>query len=199
VSSEARRTPNQGGGISVATTHGPTASSPAQPSATAPSPAHVTLQSGTLTVEANNSDLSSILKDIAAASGMAIEGLDKSARVFGQYGPGTPRDVLTELLDGTGYNFVLLGGANGSVPRELVLTARSNTPLPAAAAAANSEDEDNSDEDDQESPGPGALVHVPPEVSDDPQERAQQHLENLERMREILDQREQQQQDNPPQ
>lgn len=184
---------------------GQAASKPAAPATAAASPAQVTLNQGQLTVSANNSDLRSILTNVAASSGMTIEGLDKSARVFGQYGPGTPRDVLTALLDDTGYNFVMLGGANGSVPRQLVLTAQTSNSLPPPSHAQAASDDDNSDADDQEPLGPGAIPHPPPEPSDDPQVRAQQHLDNLQRMHDILEQRQQQQeqqreqQDNAPQ
>ena len=124
---------------------------------------------------------------------MNIEGLDKSARVFGQYGPGSPRDVLAALLEGTGYNFVMLGGANGSVPSELVLMAQNAASPPAAAPAQNASpgETDNSDSEYQEPLGPGAIPHPPPEPSEDPQARAQQHLQNLEHMRQT------QQQDDP--
>jgi hypothetical protein len=168
---------------------------PATPSDSAAQPATVVLGKGQLTIEADNSDLSTILQKVAGASGMTIQGLDKTARVFGQYGPASPRDVLTELLSDTGYNFVMLGGANGAVPRELVLTAQNGkAPVPSASPGQNaaSDDTDNSDADYQEPLGPGAIAHPPPEQPDDPQARMQQHLQNLERMHEA----QQQQQDN---
>lgn len=181
----------------------PQPAAPQSAAAVAAAPARVTLNQGQLTVSANNSDLRSILTEVASSGGMTIEGLDKSSRVFGQYGPGAPRDVLTALLDDTGYNFVMLGGANGGVPRELVLTTRGNSlPHPHAQAAAP---DDDANADDQEPLGPGAIPHPPPEPSDDPQERAQQHLQNLQRMQDILQQRQEQQeqqqeqQDNNPQ
>lgn len=172
------------------------------PSDSVPQPATVVLNNGQLTIEADNSDLSTILQKVAGASGMTIQGLDKTARVFGQYGPASPRDVLTELLSDTGYNFVMLGGAHGTVPRELVLTAQNgNVPVPSASARQNaaSDDTDNSDADYQEPLGPGAIAHPPPEQPDDPQARMQQHLQNLERMHEAQQQQQQQQDNNTPQ
>lgn len=170
---------------------------PSTPSDAAAQPATVLLGNGQLTITADNSDLSTILQKIAGASGMTIQGLDKTARVFGQYGPASPRDVLTELLSDTGYNFVMLGGAHGTVPRELVLTAQNGkAPVPSASPGQNpaSDDTDNSGADYQEPLGPGAIAHPPPEQPDDPQARMQQHLQNLERMHEA--QQQQQQQDN---
>jgi hypothetical protein len=81
-------------------------------------------------VDANNSSLSKILDDLAASSGMTVDGLSaKDQRVFGIYGPGNPRDVLSSLLDGAGYNFLMVGTTQTGTPREIVLTARSNAPL----------------------------------------------------------------------
>jgi len=56
--------------------------------------------------DAHNSSLSEILKNLEASSGMAVDGFDKDSRIFGVYGPGSPRDVLSDLLDGAGYNFL---------------------------------------------------------------------------------------------
>ena len=95
-------------------------------------PARVTLSGGTLAVDANNSSLSKILDDLASSSGMTVDGLGaQDQRVFGVYGPGNPRDVLSSLLDGAGYNFLMVGTTETGTPREVVLTARSNAPLSA--------------------------------------------------------------------
>ena len=57
----------------------------AKPAAPPPSsnavarPATVSLKDGKLTIDANNSDLGQILRDVAAVSGMTIDGLGKSA------------------------------------------------------------------------------------------------------------------------
>jgi hypothetical protein len=174
---------------------------PAGPTDAAPQPPQVTLDAGKLTIDANNSDLSTIIEKVAHESGMTVDGLDKSGRVFGVYGPGAPRDVLTELLSGSGYNFMLLGGANGSVPTQLVLTAQGSAP-PAAnghRAASPQDDADDSDSAYQEPLGPGAIAHPRPQESDDidPQTRAQQRMQNLQQMHDELEQRAQQQQNNP--
>lgn len=160
-------------------------------------PANVTLKNGTLTVDAHNSSLDEILKDVARLGGMTIDGTAANERIFGAYGPGAPRDVLTSLLTGSGYNFVMIGDKPDGVPRKLLLTAEkaaapstisSSTPVAAP-------DRENPDEDtvDEEPPDPGAIIHVPPAGPEDPQERARQNLDRLTHMRE------QQQQKNTPQ
>jgi hypothetical protein len=173
---------------------------PPSTAAVAPSPATVNLTDGKLTVSAQNSDLTAILQQVARASGMSIEGLGKTTRVFGVYGPGNPRDVLTDLLDGSGYNFVMLGGGNGSAPAKLVLTEKpAGPPPPANASPADDEDTGDSDIDDadQEPLGPGAIPHPSPQFTDntDPETRAQRNLERLQQMRQQMMQ--QQQQANP--
>lgn len=99
---------------------------PPYPSDIAAKPATLSLKDGKLTVQADNSDLSQILREVASVSGMTVNGITKSARIFGVYGPGNPRDVLTALLDGSGYNFVMIGATNDGAPRELLLTSKSS-------------------------------------------------------------------------
>lgn len=176
---------------------GPSATAPAAPSAPPAVPPKVSLADGKLTVDANNSDLSAILQDVAHAGGMTIDGLGKTNRVFGVYGPGAPRDVIAELLAGAGYNFVMLGGANGAVPRELVLTAQSSAPLANPPAPSSNDDQsDDSDSAYRQPPPPGAILHPRPLQPDDPQSRMQQRLQNLHEMQQRLQQQDQQQ-DSP--
>ena len=160
----------------------------------------MTLQEGRLTVTAENSDLGAILDDVTKLSGMRVDGTDTGAHVFGVYGPGNPRQVLTELLDGLGYNFMMVGDTTAGMPRELLLTAKSGAPVTPPSPSTDKA-EASADADDQEPPGPGAIVHVPPSVAqqaDDSQtqERVQQNLERLQKMHEQMDQ---QQQGNQPQ
>ena len=71
--------------------------------------AQVVFAGDTLSIRADNSSLSAILHQVAGKSGMQIDGLSGDERVFGTFGPGAPRDVLADLLNGTAYNVVLLG------------------------------------------------------------------------------------------
>ena len=71
--------------------------------------AQIVIAGDSLSIRADNSSLAAILHQIAEKSGMKVEGLGGDERVFGNFGPGAPRDVLAELLDGTAYNLVLLG------------------------------------------------------------------------------------------
>ena len=68
-------------------------------------------------------------------------------RIFGTYGPGPARDVLSQLLDGTNYDVLMVGDQGQGTPRQVVLTrprgaarrARA-TPTPPAPS-----DEDNAE------------------------------------------------------
>jgi hypothetical protein len=150
-------------------------------------PATVTLKNEILTVEANNSDLSQILKKIADVSGMIINGSITSARVYGVYGPGSPSEVLTNLLTGSGYNFMMVGLTHEGAPRQLLLTLRIDSSAPAISSGSTVSAFDHRESADgntfdQGHLGPGAIVHAPPPPPQDTQERVQQNLRRLEQM-----------------
>jgi hypothetical protein len=130
-------------------------------------PATVSLRDGKLTVEANNSDLSQILQNLATISGMTIDGLHKGPRVFGVYGPGNSREVLSALLVGSGYNFVMVGGAEDGAPRELLLTSQKSAAGTAVASSPSGSQETESDDaEGPEQPEQPEENIAPPEVPD---------------------------------
>ena len=77
-------------------------SAPVQPS--------VTMEGGMLTIDAPNSTLSDVLSGVRKATGAAIEGASPSERVAVRLGPGKPAQVISALLRGTPYDYVILGG-----------------------------------------------------------------------------------------
>ncbi len=175
-------------------------SKPPVPSEAVASPATVSLQNGKLTIEANNSDLTQILQHVAGISGMIIDGLSKRSRIFGIYGPGNPSDVLTGLLAGSGYNFIMAGHRPDGAPSELLLAAQNDNapaPLPANQLPAASGDRENSQQPgaemrpaDPNASAPGELA--PPGDTEDPQDLAKRQHQVRQRL-------EQQQQQNTPQ
>ncbi len=151
-------------------------------------PATVVFENGQLKVAADNSDLSEILKLVATKTGMAIEGSISGARVFGVYGPYSPREVLTDLLTGSGYNFILTGNMADNTPKQLLLTPQTAT-LPTEASVSMAPGVSDLPANSRETapvpqqpetlpPGEG-----PPAPTQDPQLRMQQRLERLEQMR----------------
>ena len=143
-------------------------------------PAKVSYEGGLLAISAHNSTLSEILRDVRKLTGASIEiPQGASERVVADLGPGAPRDVLALLLNGTSFNYVMLGSnsdpkAVSSVilmlkPSAAELAASSNQgatangvppaqplnrPLagrgPVSAQTANAQDDDKDDEDNAE-------------------------------------------------
>lgn len=74
----------------------------------------VTFENGLLTISAKNSTLDDILKKVKELTGASIDLPPGGApeRVVTQLGPGAPRDVLAVLLNGTAFNYVLLGSTS---------------------------------------------------------------------------------------
>ena len=80
---------------------------PEQMPAVAP---HVTYQNRQLTIVAENSTLGDILRAVRAQTGATIDlPPNANARVVAHIGPGPSRDVLATLLNGTLFNYVLVG------------------------------------------------------------------------------------------
>ena len=102
---------------------------PPTPAQLPPSHAEVTYTGGALFVSASNSSLNQILREISRETGIKISGGVADERVFGQYGPDAPAQILSALLDGTGSNMLLIHG-DGDTPAELVLTPRQGGPTP---------------------------------------------------------------------
>jgi hypothetical protein len=81
---------------------------------------------GKLSISAKNSTLADILRAIAAKTGAAIDVPENAnERVVSQLGPGPARDVMASLLNGSHFNYVMVGTENdpNSVAR-VVLTAK---------------------------------------------------------------------------
>lgn len=173
-------------------------------------PAQVQLNAGKLSVKADNSTLSGILRDISAKTGMKIDGLSRDQRIFGSYGPATPREVISSLLDGVGYNVMMVGELANGAPRELTLSPRTggavtggNPAMQMARQNNSGDDDDDSVVEQQENPVPPRPETMAPEA-EQPHSPAQpgqiktpqQMLQELQQMRQQQLQQ-QQQQTNP--
>jgi hypothetical protein len=126
------------------------------------------LDGGALTIEATNSSLRAILDDLGRRTGTRIDGLGHDERIFGVYGPGNPQQVLSALLDDSGYNFVISGRNPDGSPREIALTTRTaGVVVPAAAAPTQAaQEDDDSDAADTQAPQP--LFTPPPQQAQPP-------------------------------
>lgn len=128
----------------------------------APVPPQVSYQNGQLTIVAHNSTLGDVLRAVRKQTGADIDIPPTSDRVVTNLGPGPAQDVMADLLNGSRFNYVLLGSPeNAAVLTRVVLvpkTATNNavaanqpapaTPQPATAQAMNVPPQDATDTND---------------------------------------------------
>lgn len=156
--------------------------------------------SRSLEIEADNSSLIEILHQVLADTGAKLQGLAQDQRIFGTYGPGPPGDVLSKLLDNSGYNVLMIGGHDTGVPLEIVLSVR---PADSPQVAANNRSSANADDDEAEPPL--ELAHPPQTVTpfgngdSGKPETPQQVMQDILSRQQKIDQESQQKepQDNP--
>jgi hypothetical protein len=127
----------------------------------------VSYQDGLLTIVAPNSTLSEILKGVRKHTAAEIEIPTANERVATRLGPGPAREVMAELLNGSRFNYILLGSptdANQLVRVVLVAKTGPDTPSEPASGDADAAAASPS------APGAAtALVHHPdpPDASED--------------------------------
>lgn len=119
---------------------------PLWPANESPSHASVTWDSHGLRIEASNSSLQQILNDVSMRTGTKVEGLGSDQRVYGSYGPGQAREVISQLLQGSGYNVLLAGDLGSGAPRQILLSPRRQEG--GSPAAANSPQDDSNPDDE---------------------------------------------------
>jgi len=111
----------------------------------APVAPRVTYDNGQLTIVAANSTLGDILKAVRKQTGAEIDVPDAKERVVTHLGPAPAQEVIADLLNGSRFNYVLLGSAqNPAVLTRVVLVAKTGSeggnaarpgnPQPVAAA-----------------------------------------------------------------
>ncbi len=132
---------------------------PLRPSQMPAVPPRVSLENGVLTIVAENSTMADILTQLRAATGIKIEtvGGPSGERVAARIGPAPVRDVILSLVQGSGYDFIILGveGQPDAVERVIL------TPKTAAGAVTASAPQ-------RSSPGYNAVYQAPqPEPTDD--------------------------------
>jgi hypothetical protein len=87
----------------------------------------VSYQNGRLTIVAPNSTLSDILRAVRKQTSADVEiPPNANERVITRLGPGSAREVVAQLLNGSRFNYVLLGSASdANVLSRIVLVAKS--------------------------------------------------------------------------
>lgn len=134
-----------------------------------PQPAKVVLAGGKLSVEADNSSLHAILDAVESSSGMTVDGFGQDQRIFGHYGPGNPRDILSSLLEGAGYNILMVGATDSGAPRTVILTGRSDASPALASSEPGDQDQETVDDNPPEPVTPivRPINPGPPEIPDE--------------------------------
>jgi hypothetical protein len=100
------------------------------------SPPRISYQGAQLTIVAHNSTLGDILRGVHAQTGAAVDvPANATERVVGHFGPGPARDVLAALLNGSHFNYVMLGSATHPDGLErVILTPRAGSAFQPAVA-----------------------------------------------------------------
>jgi hypothetical protein len=149
----------------------------------------VVFDSRGLLIVASNSSLTQILKDVSTDTGAKVEGMGADERIFGTYGPGPARDVLSELLDGSGYNVLMVGDRGQGTPRRIVLTVppgsamqstANNTPAPPRNDDTDADQQASEPEAEQEQPPPNSSG--PPVPVRTPQQMIQERNRQLQQI-----------------
>ena len=190
--------------------------------AIAPVPPQVTYQNGELTIVSPNSTLGDILRAVRKLTGAEIEIPDARERVVTRLGPGPARDVMVELLNGSRFNYVLLGSAqDASALTRVVLVTKTgpdnlgnnNPDTPQAPSVTNeavnmggqaespeANDADASDENVDDNSAQPPVEAEPTTPADQPEVKTpQQMLQEMQQRQLQMQQQLQQQQQTPGQ
>src|SRR5437016_2784009 len=100
------------------------------------SPPQVTFDNGQLTIVAQNSTLGDILRAVRAKTGATVEVPGNATeRVVAKIGPGPAREVLASLLNGSHFNYVMLGSpTKADMVDRIILTSKSGIEPTAASS-----------------------------------------------------------------
>src|SRR5215472_8725823 len=140
----------------------------------------VTFQNGQLTIIAPNSTLADILRAVKKQTGAEIDVPSAPERVVTHLGPGPAREVMAELLNGSRFNYVLLGapGDQNGLTR-VVLVAKTGAPEITPNNAQPGEAGQGMQQAGMQTPGMiapanlnAAQQEAPPEANEEPAEEA---------------------------
>jgi hypothetical protein len=142
---------------------------------TAPTAPRITYQGGQLSIDAHNSTLSQVLRAVQVQTGASIE-MPSSAgseRVVAQLGPGQPKDVLNTLLNGSKFDYIILGvtGNPGAV-QKIILTPRQNSGMSNVNVAQNNQMPNQEQVEDETQPEEGVPIANEAEESPPPEQQA---------------------------
>lgn len=92
----------------------------------APVAPQVSLKNGLLTIDAPNCTLGDVLRAVQAATGATFEGAADTERVAVHLGPAEPRQVVSTLLRGTHYDYLLVGSSENPAALAKIILSQPN-------------------------------------------------------------------------
>lgn len=160
----------------------------------------VTYRDGLLSVQALNSNLSSVVTAIRNKTGIEFEGAEGiSERVAIALGPAPEGDVLAAIFAGSKYDFLAIGRADSpTIVQKVILTVKNNPGAPGEAQAqqqppaANQGEEEEVPEEQpnagepQDTPVQPPVPQPPPQAENQPNQQPktpEQLLQELQEMR----------------
>jgi len=190
----------------------PSPSRPVTASPSAPSGSRVVFRDGLLSVHAHNTNLADVLNAIQRKTGASFEFPSSAAQepVAVDLGPASPHDVLASLLNGSRFDYIVLGRSdNPSEIATVMLQEKSGANgLPNSAAepppaAGNyqppAEVQENADDVPTEIPDDAQQQQPEPGAAPDQQKTPEQMLEELKRMQQQQQTQQQRQGQQPNQ
>lgn len=142
---------------------------PQRPYQMAPVPPQVTYNGGLLTISAPNSTLADILNAVRARMSTKVEYPPNASqeRVAIQLGPGNPRDVLSQLLQGSPFDYLLLGSDQDPSAVTQIMLMRREPSGTTAVATGNVPNQapaqpEPADEDSENEPAPAPMTRPTP-------------------------------------
>jgi hypothetical protein len=168
-------TPNVASATPPANAPQPAAQPVAAPAAPPPPPpVTVGFNNGMLSVNAERASLAEVLYQIHVQTGaeIAVPSGAEQEKVIATLGPAPARDVLTQLLDGSPYNFIILGtNQDPNALDRVILSPRASGGMEMNAIAPPPPPQPIND---QESEPPQRMVEPPPAVMPGPGSDAQE-------------------------
>ncbi|HVN21890.1 MAG TPA: hypothetical protein VMU05_24095 [Dongiaceae bacterium] len=178
-------------------------------------PPQVSYENNQLTIVAPNSTLADILRAVRKLTGAEIEIPAAPERVVTRLGPGPARDVIAELLNGSRFNYVLLGSpSDQSSLTKVVLVAKTGpqdvTPNPQAPAPQNQAEnqapeepapdaaEPEATEENANNPDDANAEQPPPEAAEQQPPQEQPQVKTPQQMLQEMQQRQMQLQQQQP-
>src|SRR5882762_11798425 len=150
------------GSLSVAPVRPPSAPAAAEAPALPPEPpkkVQSSFQDGLLSITSTDGSLADVLNEIRRQTGadIAVPAGAEQEKVAAVLGPACPREVLSQLLNGSRYNFIIVGsdGDANKVDRVL-LSAKNEDDIPGPSEPQNADPEPQNAE-----PGPVAALSAP--------------------------------------